>query len=76
MARNTHANTDYGAPAVRSNKIHRPLITATHALHFISSIIVMSIAAYFIHNFGHNTHIVYWVSVVRARRPAVYLDPN
>ncbi|KAF2033058.1 hypothetical protein EK21DRAFT_86498 [Setomelanomma holmii] len=59
----THANTDYGAPAVRSNKMHRPLIMANHALHFVSSLIVMSIAAYFIHNFPHNTHLVYWVSI-------------
>jgi len=62
MARGHNAN-DYGAPAVRSNKLHRPLIIANHVLHFISSIIVMSIAAYFIHNFNKNTHLMYWVSV-------------
>lgn len=64
MARGHNAN-DYGAPAARSNTLHRPFIIANHVLHFISSIIVMSIAAYFIHNFNKNTHLVYWVSVVR-----------
>ncbi|KAH7079947.1 hypothetical protein BKA63DRAFT_436634 [Paraphoma chrysanthemicola] len=63
MTHDTTANTDYGAPAVRSNKLHRPLIMANHALHFVSSLIVMSIAAYFIHNFSKNTHLVYWVSI-------------
>jgi len=63
MARTT-ANTDYGAPAARSDKM-RPLLTANHALHLISSIIVMSIAAYFIAHFNHNTHLRYWVAVVR-----------
>jgi hypothetical protein len=65
MARDAHASSDYGAPAVRSNTMHRPLIAVTHALHLISSVIVMSIAAYFVHNFARNTHLVYWVSIVR-----------
>ncbi|KAH7339249.1 hypothetical protein BKA66DRAFT_581767 [Pyrenochaeta sp. MPI-SDFR-AT-0127] len=56
MARGHNAN-DYGAPATRSNKLHRPLIIANHVLHFISSIIIMSIAAYFIHNFNKNTYL-------------------
>ncbi|KAH8728315.1 hypothetical protein GQ44DRAFT_757278 [Phaeosphaeriaceae sp. PMI808] len=63
MAEATHANTDYGTATPRSNKLHRPLIIANNALHFVSSIIVMSIAAYFIKNYGHNTHLVYWVSI-------------
>lgn len=57
---------DYGAPAVRSHKLHRPLLTATHALHIISSIIVLGITAYFIDNYTHNTHLRYWVALVRA----------
>jgi hypothetical protein len=57
-------STDYGAPTARSDKMYRPLLTATHALHFISSIIVMSIAAYFIAQFGHNAHLRFWVGVV------------
>lgn len=63
MARG-HATNDYGAPAARSSKIHRPLILLNHVLHWISSIIVMSIAAYFIAHYRHNTHLVYWISVV------------
>jgi hypothetical protein len=59
-----HANTDYGAPTARANKFHLHMIIANHTLHLISSLIVMSIAAYFIANFNHNTHIVYWVSIV------------
>ncbi|KAH7394742.1 hypothetical protein BKA66DRAFT_455687 [Pyrenochaeta sp. MPI-SDFR-AT-0127] len=58
-----HAVNDYGAPATRSSKFHRPLILANHALHWISSIIVMSIAAYFIAHYRHNMHLRYWVSV-------------
>lgn len=56
--------SDYGAPSTRSSKILRPLILANHALHWISSIIVMSIAAYFIAHYRHNTHLRYWISVV------------
>ena len=63
MAR-TPATTDYGAPPARSNKMHRPLLLANHILHFISSIIVMSIAAYFIRHFSRNTHLLYWVALV------------
>jgi hypothetical protein len=66
MARTDAATTDYGAPVGRTNKLFRPLLAATHALHLISSIIVMSIAAYFIANFNHNTHLVYWISIVRS----------
>jgi len=54
---------DYGAPSTHSSKILRPLILANHALHWISSIIVMSIAAYFIAHYRHNTHLRYWISV-------------
>lgn len=56
---------DYGAPAVRSNKLHRPLLAANHALHLISSVIVLGISAYFINKYTHNTHLVYWVALVR-----------
>jgi hypothetical protein len=57
--------TDYGTPAVRSNKLHRPLLAANHALHTISSIIVLGISAYFINDYTHNTHLRYWVALVR-----------
>lgn len=63
MARG-HAATDYGTPAAgRSNRMHRPALLANHALHWISSVIVMSIAAYFIHHYRHNTHLRYWVAL-------------
>ncbi|KAJ4331554.1 hypothetical protein N0V87_009055 [Didymella glomerata] len=55
--------TDYGTPAVRSNKLHRPLLAANHALHTISSIIVLGISAYFINDYTHNTHLRYWVAL-------------
>jgi len=58
-----HTTNDYGSTAVRSNRMHRPAILANHALHWVSSVIVMSIAAYFIDKFSHNTHLVYWISV-------------
>jgi CDP-diglyceride synthetase len=61
MAR--HGASDYGTAAGTSNKMHRPAILANHILHWISSLIVMSIAAYFISAFSHNTHIIYWVTV-------------
>lgn len=69
---------DYGAPDVRSNRLHRPLLAANHALHTISSIIVLGISAYFIRNYPHNTHnthLHYWVALVghHARPP---LDPS
>ncbi|KAH3949345.1 hypothetical protein HBI56_103690 [Parastagonospora nodorum] len=63
MARTTTTNSDYGAPTVSANKTSRLLLTATHALHLISSLIVLGIAAYFIANFGHNTHILFWICV-------------
>lgn len=58
------ANSDYGAPAIRSNKLHRPLIIANHALHIISSLVVLGISAYFIDKYAHNTHLVYWTALV------------
>ena len=66
MATTTHNTaTDYGTTTPRKNGIMGPLIAANNALHFASSVIVMSIAAYFIAKFPHNTHLVYWVSIVR-----------
>jgi len=62
MARGNVVN-DYGTTAGRSNRVHRPAIFANHALHFASSIIVLGIAAYFIHKYSHNTHLVYWISL-------------
>jgi hypothetical protein len=62
MAR--HANNDYGTTAGSPNKMLRPLILANHVLHWISSLIVMSIAAYFIAHFSHNVHLRYWVAIV------------
>jgi len=61
MARGHTMN--FGAPVNRSNRMHRPAIMANHWLHWISSIIVMSIAAYFIARYSHNTHLVYWVTI-------------
>jgi hypothetical protein len=66
MARG-HATNDYGNVAERSNRMHRPAIIANHALHWASSVIVMSIAAYFIDKFSHNTHLVYWISLVSVK---------
>jgi len=63
MARHHNTTNDYGTPAVKSNKMHRPAITANHALHWISSLIVLGISAYFIHKFHHNTHLIYWVTL-------------
>jgi hypothetical protein len=63
---NAHAapTTDYGAPAVRSNRLHRPLMALNHALHLASSLIVLGISAYFIHDFENSTHLRYWVAIV------------
>ena len=75
FGRSAHADrtaapaTDYGTPAVRSNKLHRPLLAANHALHTISSIIVLGISAYFINNYTHNTHLRYWVALVSISSP-------
>jgi hypothetical protein len=63
MARR-HDTSDYGTATNRSNRLHRPAILANHALHWASSVIVMSIAAYFIDKFSHNTHLIYWICVV------------
>ncbi|KIW67519.1 hypothetical protein, variant [Phialophora macrospora] len=54
---------DYGSPAGRSNRAHRPAILANHWLHWISSIVVLGISAYFIANYNHNTHLIYWVTI-------------
>ncbi|ETI22101.1 hypothetical protein G647_06172 [Cladophialophora carrionii CBS 160.54] len=55
--------SDYGSPARRSNPALRPAILANHWLHWISSIIVLGISAYFIAHYNHNTHLVYWVTI-------------
>ena len=72
-----HSTNDYGAPAPRSNKMHRPALLANHALHFISSLIVLGIAAYFISAYTHNTHLRYWVGLSAADillyTPALFL---
>ncbi|KAF1969005.1 hypothetical protein BU23DRAFT_247517 [Bimuria novae-zelandiae CBS 107.79] len=57
---------DYGTPAPARSKSIRPAILANHALHFISSLIVLGIAAYFISAFTHNTHLRYWVGLAAA----------
>jgi hypothetical protein len=67
VAHNAPATTtDYGAAntAQRSNSLHRPLTLANHVLHWISSLIVMSIAAYLISQYRHNVHMRYWLAVV------------
>lgn len=71
--RETSPANDYGDPAVRSNRLLRPLLSATHALHLISSLIVLGISAYFINNYTHNTHLVYWVALVRPLTPRTNL---
>jgi len=71
MARKYAAN-DYGIPADRSNRIHRPAILANHLLHWVSSLIVLGIAAYFIHHFDANTHLIYWI-VIAAIDTFVYI---
>ena len=43
-----------------------------HWLHWISAIIVMSIAAYFIAKFSTNTHITYWVTIVSSLGPCLF----
>lgn len=65
----TAPTTDYGAPAVRSNRMHRPLMALNHALHLASSLIVLGISAYFIHAFENSTHLRYWVAIVRPPSP-------
>ncbi|KAL6706400.1 hypothetical protein ACN47E_005506 [Coniothyrium glycines] len=62
MAR-TRTTDDYGIASSTTSKLHRPLLFATHFVHWVSAIIVMSIAAYFISNYYHNTHLRYWVAV-------------
>jgi len=78
--RNTHAaaaTNDYGTPAGRSNRAHRPAILANHWLHWISSLIVLGISAYFIAHYSHSTHLVYWVTIaaidVFVYLPALFL---
>jgi hypothetical protein len=63
-ARGGAGTTDYGAPAGRSNRAHRPAILANHWLHWSSSVIVLGISAYFIANYSHNTHLIYWITIV------------
>jgi len=62
MAR-THGANDYGTAADRSARWHRPAILVNHVLHWISALIVLGISAYFINNYSHNTHLVYWISL-------------
>jgi hypothetical protein len=70
MAR--HNANDYGTAAGTSNKMHRPAILANHILHWISSLIVMSIAAYFISAYANNTHLVYWITIVRVQHSFIF----
>jgi hypothetical protein len=66
MVAHNSATTDYGATTSQrpANKLHRPLTLANHVLHWISSLIVMSIAAYLISKYRHNVHMRYWVALV------------
>jgi hypothetical protein len=78
MAHPTIADVDYTAPdRARSNRIHRPLIIATHALHLVSSVIVLSMVAYLLSEFdrdinvehpNYGRHLLYWLLVVRISR--------
>jgi hypothetical protein len=54
--------SEYGRTK-QPSKLLRMGILANHWLHWISSVIVLSIAAYFIANYTPNTHLIYWVSV-------------
>jgi len=62
MARD-HGTNDYGTSSVRSHPAHRPAILVNHAFHWLSALIVLGISAYFIHKFGSNTHLRYWVAL-------------
>jgi len=53
---------DYGDPHPTS-KVIRTLTLLNHFLHWVSAIIVMSIAAYFISKWHTNTHLTYWVTI-------------
>jgi len=46
-----------------TSKVLRLATLLNHWLHWISAVIVMSIAAYFIAKFHTNTHITYWVTI-------------
>jgi hypothetical protein len=63
MSRGRAAN-DYGARADRSNRMHRPAILTNYVVHWVSSLIVLGISAYFIGKFLRNTHLVYWLCLV------------
>jgi hypothetical protein len=68
MAVVTHATTNDNTPVrIRLERLHRLLLMATYAMHFISSAIVLAIAAYFMSVVGENysTHLIYWTIVVR-----------
>jgi hypothetical protein len=76
MAIATRPITNDDAPVrIRSNRLHRPLLMAAYALHFISSAIVLSIAMYFLSKIKevfdreNHTHglILYWTIVVCMR---------
>jgi hypothetical protein len=53
----------------------RTALGLNHWLHWASSIIVMSIAAYFIAKFAHNQHLIYWVTIVRCCLLALCSQP-
>jgi len=59
----TTADASHGYDADRSNRQLRPGILVNHWLHWLSSLIVMSIAAYFIDHFHRDEHLIYWVTI-------------
>lgn len=61
-----HATDDYGVAKPRSDKTHRPLLAAKNGLHWISTLIVMSITAYFISHdwWPVNAHLKFWMAIV------------
>jgi len=65
-------NTSDAYAPNRGNRMLRPAILANHFLHWASSVIVMSIAAYFIAHFAHGQHLIFWITVA-AVDTAVYL---
>lgn len=70
------APNDYGTPS-STHKSTRIALIANHALHFISSVIVLGIASYFIAAYTHTTHLRYWVGLSAADillyTPALFL---
>jgi hypothetical protein len=77
----THASDGYGAATVavtntdaavtpHDDKKLRTALTATHALHWASSVIVLGIAAWLVAKYPTNVHMGFWVGLVCTHVPA------